>query len=178
MELLIVVPSSRSLIKKSATEAELFGTSDYVPFNIWIVMFYGEQGYEITKNVIFKIMKAQLRQRKNWQESCTGNSRYINIRQFCVKDKVDEKEIEVQFCSTHLMMADYFTKPLQGNLIKSICNIIMGYKHIGDSLEDTESTTNEHVGNQNKVTENSNMKNNNKRTIQVQVQHIESSRTI
>ena len=54
----------------------------------------------------------------------------------------------------------------------------MGYKHIGDSLEDTESTTNEHVGNQNKVTENSNMKNNNKRTIQVQVQHIESSRTI
>ena len=33
-------------------------------------------------------------------------------------------------------------------------------------------------GNQNKVTENSNLKNKNKRTIQVQVQNIDSGRTI
>ena len=56
------------------------------------------------------------------------------------------------------MIADYFTKPLQGNLFKLFCDIIIVYKYIGDILADIESTAKEPVGNQNKVTENSNLK--------------------
>ena len=40
----------------------------------------------------------------------------------------------------------------------------MGYKNIGDILADIESTVKECVGNQNKVIENSNLKNNDKRS--------------
>ena len=54
----------------------------------------------------------------------------------------------------------------------------MEYKHIGYILADVESTAKEHVGNQNKVTENSNLKNNDKRTIRAQIRNIDSSRTI
>ena len=46
--------SKQKLNKKSITESQLVGISKYVPFNIWIVMFYESQGYEITNNVIFQ----------------------------------------------------------------------------------------------------------------------------
>ena len=73
---------------------------------------------------------------KNEQESCTGNSRHINIRHFFVKDGVYKAEIEVQFCPTHLMIADYLTKPSQEKLFELFRDLIMVYKHIGYILED------------------------------------------
>ena len=78
----------------------------------------------------------------------------------------------------HLMIADYFTNLLKRKLFELFCDLIMGYKHIGDILEDIESIAKECVGNQNKVTENSKLINNDERTIRVQVQNIESSRKI
>ena len=60
------------------------------------------------------------------------------------------------------MIAEYFTKILQGKLFKLFRALIMGYKNIGYILVDIESTAKERVGNQNKVTENSNLKNNDK----------------
>ena len=59
------------------------------------------------------------------------------------------------------MIADYFKNTLQGNLFKLFRDLIIGYKHIGDILADVEYTAKERVGNQNKVTEKSNLKNNN-----------------
>ena len=46
--------SKQKLNTKSNTESNLVGTSEYVPFNIWIVMFYETQGCDITKNVLFQ----------------------------------------------------------------------------------------------------------------------------
>ena len=111
-------------------------TSEYVPFNIWIVMFYEAQGYDITKNVLFQDIESEIKMQNNGRDSCTWNSRHINIRHFFVKDKVDKEEIEVQFCPTYWMIADYFTKPLQRNLFKLFRDLIIGYKHIGDILAD------------------------------------------
>ena len=54
----------------------------------------------------------------------------------------------------------------------------MVYKHTGDILEDIESTAEDRVGNKNKATEYSNLKNNDEHTIRVQKQNIDSSRTI
>ena len=56
------------------------------------------------------------------------------------------------------MIADYFTKPLQGNLLNLFREPFMRYKHIGDILADIESSTKELAGYQNKVTEDSNLK--------------------
>ena len=84
---------------------------------------------------------------KNGRESCTGNSRHIKIWHFFVKGVVDKEEFEVQLYPAHLIIADYFTKPLQGKLIKLFHNLIMGYKHIGNILADIESTSKDRVGN-------------------------------
>ena len=52
-------------------------------------------------------------------------SRHIDIRYFFITDRYQKGEIEIQHTSTHEMIADYFTKPLQGAKFLKFRNIIM-----------------------------------------------------
>ena len=53
--------SKQKLDTKSSTEAELVGTSNYMPYNIWNIMFWHEQGYKFTRNLLLQTTKAQLK---------------------------------------------------------------------------------------------------------------------
>jgi len=64
---------------------------------------------------------------RNGRNLCTGNSRHVNIRFFFVKDLVEMKEIEIIYCPTEVMLADYFTKPFQGKLLHELRAVIMGW---------------------------------------------------
>ena len=43
-----------------------------------------------------------------------------------MKDLVDEDRIKIKHCPTEKMVADFFTKPLQGNLFRTMRKIILG----------------------------------------------------
>ena len=118
--------SKQKLNVKSSTEAELVGNSDYVPYNLWLLHFLSEQGYEIKDNVLYQDNQSTIRMLKNGRNSCTGNSRHIHIRYFFVKDRVDKKEIKIEYCPTSIMLGDFFTKPLQGQLFQKFRNVLMG----------------------------------------------------
>lgn len=45
---------------------------------------------------------------------------------FFIKDVIDQENLDVRHCSTEHMIADYFTKPLQGSLFKKMRAIVMG----------------------------------------------------
>ena len=80
---------------------------------------------------------------------------------FFVKDRIDNKEIEVKYCPTHLMLADFFTKPLNGKLYHTFRDVVMGYKPIYE-LQDETFSFKERVGNVNenrKMNENSKQEN-------------------
>ena len=81
----------------------------------------------------------------NGRRSCTGNSRHIHIRHFFVKDLIDKKKIRVLYCPTTKMLADFFTKPLQGELFRFFRNIIMGYVSVTD-LFNEDGKIKERVG--------------------------------
>ena len=53
-------------------------------------------------------------------------SRHIDIRYFFIQDVLKREKIELLHCKTDKMIADYYTKPLQGNLFKKLRNYIMG----------------------------------------------------
>ena len=78
---------------KRLTGYEIIGTSEYVPFNVWMVMFPDSQGYDIKNNNIFQDNQSTITMSNNGRASCKGNSRHINIRQFFVKNIVDKVEI-------------------------------------------------------------------------------------
>ena len=47
-----------------------------------------------------------------------------------VKDRVDKKEIKIEYCPTSIMLGDFFTKPLQGQLFQKFRNVLMKYDPI------------------------------------------------
>ena len=122
--------SKQKLNVKSSTEAELVGASEYIPYNLWLVLFMSEQGYKIKDNVLYQDNRSTMLMLKNGRNSCTGNSRHINIRYFFVKDRIDKGELRVEYCPSSIMLADFFTKPLQGQLFKKFRDVIMGYAPI------------------------------------------------
>ena len=51
-----------------------------------------------------------------------------------MKDIVDKKEVRILYCPTEKMLADFFTKPIQGELFRFFRNILMGYVSIIDVI--------------------------------------------
>ena len=121
--------SKQKLNTKSSTETELIGVSEYIPYTIWMKNFLHEQGYKVTGNV-YQDNQSAIKMEKNGRNSCTGNSRHVNIRFFFVKDLVDKKEIEIVYCPTETMLADFFTKPLQEKLFHMHRAVIMGWNSV------------------------------------------------
>ena len=122
--------SKQKLNTKSSTEAEVVGLSEYSPYNLWLVNFMKEQGYQLKTNDIYQDNQSAIKMERNGRNSCTGNSRHIHIRYFFVKDRQDKGEIDIKYCPTENMLADFFTKPLQGTLFERFRAVIMGHAHI------------------------------------------------
>ena len=66
--------------------------------------------------------------------------------------------MEIKYCPTEMMLADYFTKPLQGRLFHSLRDIIMGKTSIFEML-DQYFPIKERVGNNEKCEEETKGKN-------------------
>ena len=45
---------NHKLNTKISTEADVVSASDYLPYNIWICLFMGAQGYENKQNILFQ----------------------------------------------------------------------------------------------------------------------------
>ena len=139
--------SKQKLNTKSSTEAEIVGVSEYIPYNIWLINFMREQGYKMKHNILYQDNESAIKMERNGRNSCTGNSRHVDIRYFFVKDRVDKKEIDIDYCPTYQMLADYYTKPLQGKMFHAYRDVLMGWKHISTLRNLTSSHMKERVEN-------------------------------
>ena len=57
--------TKEKLNTKSSTEAEVVGSSDYLPNTIWARMFLAEQSYELTENIFHQDNQSSIRLEKN-----------------------------------------------------------------------------------------------------------------
>jgi hypothetical protein len=130
----------------SSTEAEVVGVSDYLPNTIWLLKFLEAQGYKSKKCVLYQDNESAIKLLKFGQKSSSRRTRHFDIRYFGIKDKLKLNDIEVAYCPTELMVADFFTKPLQGRLFKKLRRIIMGMDPISSLNLDDLSLSKERVG--------------------------------
>jgi hypothetical protein len=139
--------SKQTINTKSSTEAELVGASDYLSYPIWTANFLNAQGYAMKNNTFYQDNQSTIRFERNGRKSCGPNSRHIDIRYFFIKDRIISSGITVLHCPTEQMLADFFTKPLQGSLFTKFRRVVMGHDHI-DSLKHNNacSPTKERVG--------------------------------
>ena len=63
--------SKQNINVKSSTESELVGTCEYIPYNIWLVMFLAAQGYEMKNNTVYQDNMSTIKMFKNGRNSCT-----------------------------------------------------------------------------------------------------------
>ena len=63
---------------------------------------------------------------KNGKQYCGGKSRHIHIRYFFTKDILKREDMTVKHCPTKQMIANYFTKPIQGKQFYELRKVIMG----------------------------------------------------
>jgi hypothetical protein len=116
----------QKLTTKSSTEAELVGVSDILPQVLWTRYFLEAQGYDINDNLLYQDNKSAILLEKNGKMSSGKRTRHINIRYFFVTDRIENKELRVEYCPTGSMLADFFTKPLQGGLFMKFRDQVMG----------------------------------------------------
>ena len=126
----------QKLITKSSTESEVVDFSDYLSRNIQIKNFIQYQGYHIKNNVLYQETQSAIRIEENGRNSCTGNSIHIDIIYFFSKEGIDKKEIGIKYCRTTKILADFFTKPLQGTLCRFFRDILMEYVSIKEIIQD------------------------------------------
>jgi hypothetical protein len=144
---------------KSSTEAELVGATNFAPNTIWSKKFLEAQGHLVETNILEQDNVSTIRLEKNGKSSAGRQSRHIDIRYFFLKDRVKQDNITIRHCPTEAMLADFLTKPLQGQLFKKFRDVLMGLKHTNTLLESigpNTSSSRERVGN-NEKNENHNL---------------------
>jgi hypothetical protein len=116
---------TQRLNTKSSTEAELVGVDDVSAQILWTRYFLEEQGYKISENTLYQDNQSAMLLENNGRASSSKRTRHINVRYFFVTDRIKSKEVKVEYCPTGDMVADYFTKPLQGSAFRKLRDIIM-----------------------------------------------------
>ena len=123
---------------KSSTEGEIVGVSDYLPNMIWGRMFIEAQGYPMEELVLYQDNQSAIKIKKNGKRSSGQKTKHMDNRYFWIKDRLESEKIKVVYCPTLQMLADFFTKPLQGTLFKKFRDVVLGYVHIDTLLMSTE----------------------------------------
>ena len=104
----------QKLNTRSSTEGELVGVDDVMPQILWTRYFLEAQGYKVDDNILYQDNQSAILLEKNGRGSSSKRTRHIAVRYYFITDRINKKELRVAYCPTKEMMADYFTKPLQG----------------------------------------------------------------
>jgi hypothetical protein len=137
---------------KSSTEAEIIGASDYLPHTLYVKMFMEAQGYPIETALFYQDNESAIKMARNGKASCGQRSRHIDIRHFFITDHSKRRNISIVHCPTEHMLADFFTKPLQGSLFRKFRSVLLGHAHTSSLCSpDPAVTTEERVGSGNPV---------------------------
>ena len=117
--------TKQKLNTRSSTEAELVGINDVVSMILWTRLFLEAQGYHVTDNVLHQDNESTIKLAKNGRRSSSKLTRHIEVRYYFITNHIARDRVQVSYCPTGDMLADYFSKPLQGSLFRKFRNLIL-----------------------------------------------------
>ena len=121
--------TKQKIMTSSSTEAELVGVADALPKHLWCRYFMEAQGCLVEDVFVYQDNQSAILLERNGFKSVGKGTRHVKIKYFFVTDKVKDQELKILYCPTDKMLADYFTKPLQGSLFVEHRNRILGIQH-------------------------------------------------
>ena len=119
--------TKQKLNTKSSTESELVAISDVLPQAIYTANFLEEQLQQQVTPLLYQDNKSTIAMIENGRASAE-TTRHINIRYFFISDYLQQGLVNVEHLGTKEMIADYYTKPLQGEDFVKHRDHIMGLR--------------------------------------------------
>ncbi|CAJ1943710.1 unnamed protein product [Cylindrotheca closterium] len=89
-------------------------------------LFMKWQGYPVEKNILYQDNTSAILLEENGRKSTGKQSRAINIQYFFITDQVEKGNAKIKYCPTDDMIADFMTKPLQGEKFRKFRDLILG----------------------------------------------------
>jgi hypothetical protein len=111
---------------RSSTESELVGVHNVAPQMLWTRYFIEAQGYKLDEYILHQDNMSAMLLETNGKESSSKRTTHINVRDFFIKDRVGAGEITIKHCPTNDMLADHFTKAVQGSQLHKLRSKIQG----------------------------------------------------
>lgn len=113
---------------RSTTESEMIAADDMISKILWTKRFIEAQGHKVCANIIYRDNISAMKLEKNGKASSGKRTRHFDIKCFFITDLIRRREVEVEFCPTADMIADFMTKPLVGKKFESFRCKIMNNK--------------------------------------------------
>jgi hypothetical protein len=129
------ISKKQKINTRSSTESELVGVHDVAPQMLWTRYFIKAQGYKLKESILHQDNMSAMLLETNGKESSSKRTKHINVRCFFIKDRVGAGEITIKHCPTNDMLADHFTKAVQGSQFRKLRSKIQGIpEDVNDAL--------------------------------------------
>ena len=114
-------------VADSSTEAELIALHEAMQHLNWVIDVYEDMGYNLAPVTVYQDNKAAITLSSSEPVNFRGRSKYINRKYFSVHEHVASGRIQLVYCGTDDMVADFLTKSLMGAKFRKFRIALMGF---------------------------------------------------
>jgi hypothetical protein len=126
---IIISDSTKQKVNaRSSTECKMVAVDNTLSKILWSKRFIEAQGFKVNSTIVFQDNTSAIKLETNGKASSGKRTRHFDIKFFYFTDLIKRGEIEVKYCPTDEMIADYFTKPLVGSKFAEFRSKIMNFK--------------------------------------------------
>jgi hypothetical protein len=107
------------------TKSEIIAVDDTISKLLWTKRFIEAQGHQVKANIIYQDNTSAMKLEVNGKASSGKKTRHFDIEFFYITDLIAREEVQVEYCPTDKMIADYMTKPTVGSKFVKFRDSIM-----------------------------------------------------
>ena len=107
--------SKQKINTRSSTKAKLVGVNNIMGAVLWTQYVLEAQGYKLPTSTIYQDSRSAMFLEKNERKLSGKMTWHVNIQYYFVTNCIAMGEVDVKYCPTGDMIAEFYTKPLQGS---------------------------------------------------------------
>ena len=102
--------TNQKINTRRSTETELVAADDLMPQLCWTNYFLDAQDYGINSTIMYQDNQSAILLENNGKRSSSKRTKHINIRYFFITDRIKNGELNIEYCPTDDMVADFSPK--------------------------------------------------------------------